>query len=88
VLAPGYPQVAEVDCGEGEQPTTGRSARSVWWQKGLRYKHRSYVFMWRTERDWTRDCRQFLLKLKDGSVHRAEFRFVRSWWSLWPRWDD
>jgi hypothetical protein len=88
VLAPGYPQVAEVDCGEGEQPTTGRPARSVWWQKGLRFKHRSYVFMWRTERDWTRDCRQFLLKLNDGSVHRAEFRFVRNWWSLWPRWDD
>ena len=88
ILAPGYPQVAEVDCGEGEQPTTGRAARSVWWQKGLRYKHRSYVFMWRTERDWTRDCRQFLIKLNDGSVHRAEFRFVRSWWGLWPRWDD
>lgn len=88
VLAPGYPQVAEVDCGAGEEPTSGRPARSVWWQKGLRFKHRSYVFMWRTERDWTRDCRQFVIKLKDGSVHRAEFRFVRSWWGLWPRWDD
>ena len=88
VLAPGYPQVAEVDCGAGEEPTSGRPARSVWWQKGLRFKHRSYVFMWRTERDWTRGCRQFVIKLKDGSVHRAEFRFVRSWWGLWPRWDD
>ena len=44
--------------------------------------------MWRTERDWTRNCRQFLIELKDGSVHRAEFRFVRSWWGLWSRWDD
>jgi hypothetical protein len=88
VLAPGYPQVAEVECGEGEQPISGRPARSTGWQKGLRFKHRSYVFMWRTERDWTRGCRQFLIKLKDGSVHRAEFRFVRGWWALWPRWDD
>ena len=56
--------------------------------KGLRFRQRSYIFMWRTERDWTRDCRQFLIQLKDGSVHRAEFRFVRSWWGLWPRWDD
>jgi hypothetical protein len=88
VLAPGYPQVAQVECGEGEQPTSGRPARSVWWQKGVRFRHRSYIFMWRTERDWTRDCRQFLIKLKDGSVHRAEFRFVRSWWGLWPRWND
>ena len=88
VLAPGYPQVAEVECGAGEEPTSGRPARSVWWQKGLRYKHRSYIFMWRTDRDWTRGCRQFLIKLKDGSIHRAEFKFVRSWWDLWPRDDD
>ena len=88
VLAPGYPQVAEVDCGAGEEPTSGRPARSVWWQKGLRYKHRSYIFMWRTDRDWTRGCRQFLIQLKDGSVHRAEFKFVRSWWDLWPREHD
>jgi hypothetical protein len=88
VLAPGYPQVAEVDCGEGEQPTSGRPARSAGWQKGLRFRNRNYLFMWRTDRAWTRDCRQFLIKLMDGSVHRAEFRFVRSWWGLWPRWDD
>jgi hypothetical protein len=88
VLAPGYPQVAEVECGAGEEPTGGRPARSVWWQKGLRYKHRSYIFMWRTDRDWTRGCRQFLIQLKDGSVHRAEFKFVRSWWDLWPREND
>jgi hypothetical protein len=88
VLAPGYPQVAEVECGAGEEPTSGRPARSVWWQKGLRYKHRNYIFMWRTDRDWTRGCRQFLLQLKDGSIHRAEFKFVRSWWDLWPRDDD
>ena len=88
VLAPGYPQVARVDCGAGEEPASGRPARSVSWQKGLRYRHRSYVFMWRTDRDWAGDCLQFLIKLKDGSVHRAEFKFVRSWWGIWPRWDD
>jgi hypothetical protein len=88
VLAPGYPQVAEVECGAGEQPGAGRPARSVGWQKGLRYRHRAYMFMWRTERDWTHGCHQFLLKLTDGSVHRAEFKFVRRWWDLWDRWDD
>ena len=88
VLAPGYPQVAEVECGAGEQPLSGRPARSVGWHKGLRFRYRTYIFMWRTERDWSRGCRQFLLKLQDGSVHRAEFKFVRSWWGLWPHWDD
>jgi hypothetical protein len=88
VLAPGYPQVAKVDCGAGEQPVGGRPARTVSWQRGLRYRQHSYIFMWRTERDWIRDCRQFLIELKDGSLHRAEFRFVRSWWGRWSRWDD
>jgi hypothetical protein len=88
VLAPGYPQVAVVDCAAGEQPFTGRPARSVSWHKRLRYRHPNYVFKWRTERDWSGDCRQFLLKLKDGSVHRAEFRFVHPWWGRWHRWDD
>jgi Bacterial pre-peptidase C-terminal domain len=88
VLAAGYPQVARVECGAGEEPTSGRPARSASWQKGLRYKHRSYVFMWRTDRDWAGDCLQFIIKLKDGSLHRAEFKFVRSWWGLWPHWDD
>jgi hypothetical protein len=88
VLAPGYPQVAKVDCGAGEEPRGGRPARSVSWHKRLRYRQHSYIFMWRTERDWSRDCRQFLIELKDGSLHRAEFRFVRGWWGRWPGWDD
>jgi hypothetical protein len=78
VLSPGYPQVAEVECGAGEQPEGGSPARSEWWRKGLRYSDGEYSYLWRTQRDWAGGCRQFLLKLKDGPVHRAEFRFVRS----------
>jgi hypothetical protein len=77
VLAPGYPQVAKVDCGAGAEPEDGRRARSASWPRGLRYKRRSYVFYWRTDRDWAGECRQFLVKLKGGSVHRAEFKFAR-----------
>ncbi len=77
VLAAGYPQVAEVECGAGEQPSSGTPARSVRWQPGLRFRQRAYQYTWRTERAWADGCRQFLLKLKDGSVQRAEFRFVR-----------
>ena len=85
ILAPGYPQVAEVECGEGETPAGGEPARSPWWRKGLRYKPRRdrYVFWWRTERHWAGECRQFVMKLSDGSVHRAEFHFVKRWRELW-----
>jgi hypothetical protein len=85
VLADGYPQVAEVECGAGESPETGAPARSAW-RRGLRYRPSSdhYVYWWKTKSRWAGKCRQFLLKLNDGSLHRAEFRFTRSgWWSSW-----
>jgi Bacterial pre-peptidase C-terminal domain len=85
VLADGYPQVAEVRCRAGETPDSGTPARSAW-RKGLRYRSRKdrYVYWWKTKREWAGSCRQFLLKLDDGSLHRAEFRFTRSHpWSMW-----
>jgi hypothetical protein len=33
--------------------------------------------VWKTDRRWAGTCRQFMLKLKDGTVKRADFRFVR-----------
>jgi hypothetical protein len=85
VLADGYPQVAEVECGAGEAPESGAPARSVW-RRGLRYSpsRERYEYWWKTKYRWAGTCRQFLLKLDDGSLHRAEFRFTRSgWWSMW-----
>jgi hypothetical protein len=34
-----------------------------------------YVFMWKTERAWVGTCRQLVLRLRDGSEHRANVRF-------------
>lgn len=35
----------------------------------------SYDLLWKTDRRWDRSCRQLLVKLDDGTVHRAHFRF-------------
>ena len=77
VLAPGSPQVAEVECGAGAQPAAGAPARLVGDRPPLRWSRRarSYLLLWKTRRSWAGGCRQFLLGLADGSVHRAEFRF-------------
>lgn len=34
-----------------------------------------YVYVWKTESSWAGTCRQFVLQLNDGTVHRANFRF-------------
>jgi hypothetical protein len=33
--------------------------------------------MWKTERKWAGSCREFVLKLDDGSVHVAQFEFTK-----------
>jgi pimeloyl-ACP methyl ester carboxylesterase len=33
-----------------------------------------YIYVWKTEQGWAGTCRQFVIQLKDGTVHRANFR--------------
>jgi hypothetical protein len=33
--------------------------------------------VWKTERKWMGTCREFVLKLDDGSVHVAQFQFTK-----------
>jgi hypothetical protein len=77
VLADGYPQVAQVECGAGEEPDHGEPA-GAGGRPELVYRARSdrYRFLWRTERSWAGGCRQLILKLDDGLVRRAEFAFL------------
>ncbi|MEA2332319.1 MAG: hypothetical protein QOH58_2457 [Thermoleophilaceae bacterium] len=75
VIAEGWPQVAEIECGSGAEADTGAPAR----RSALVYSSRwqRYGFYWKTDRRWAGSCRQLLLKLSDGSVKRADFRFAR-----------
>jgi hypothetical protein len=78
VVEDGWPQVAEVDCDFTEEPESGEPARHPRWFKELVYRKRKqrYVFLWKTDRDWAGTCRQFMLRLKDGTVKRADFEFL------------
>ena len=71
VIEEGWPRVAEVECGSGAAADDGAGARV----SKLRYRSGKYWLWWKTERRWKGSCRQFLLKLDDGTVQRAEFRF-------------
>jgi hypothetical protein len=81
VIEDGWPQVAVVGCDFTEEPEAGEPTRHPRWFRELVYRRRKqrYVYLWRTERRWAGTCRQFMLKLKDGTVRRADFKFVRGW---------
>ncbi len=78
VLADGFPRSAEVDCGADADPDTAEPTRSPWWWRRWwdgPLHHRSgrttYTYLWKTDRDWAGSCRQLIVKLSDGSLHRA-----------------
>ena len=34
-----------------------------------------YIYVWKTEQSWAGTCRQLVVQLNDGSIHRANFKF-------------
>jgi len=73
VIAAGYPQSIEVSCDSfGEQiagsPTTATP-------QGLTFSAGRYRYPWKTSSDWRDTCRQLIVKLIDGTYHRANFDF-------------
>jgi hypothetical protein len=79
-VASGYPKVAPVACGSGAQPAGNERARGSWKRvsaKSSKHGRSTYLFLWKTDKRWTGSCRQFVLKLDDGTFHRVELQFVR-----------
>lgn len=75
VIEETYPRSQQVPCDaaapvDGIEETTSANAG------GLTYDAVSdeYTYVWKTEKAWT-GCRQLVLKLDDGTVHRANFSF-------------
>jgi hypothetical protein len=36
-----------------------------------------YVYVWKTDKTWAGTCRQLIVKLVDGTVHTANFKFMK-----------
>lgn len=76
IFASGFPKSERIECSGGasldnveETMTAGSS--------GLSYDPSTdlYRYTWKTEKAWAGTCRQLVLKLADGAVHRASFSF-------------
>ena len=72
VLAAGYPKVK--GCSAGDETLVSTSAAQG---QDFRYQTTGsqYVYVWKTEREWRSSCREFVLRLADGTEHRATFLF-------------
>lgn len=75
VIEETYPRSEQVPC-DAADPVDGIEETTSANTGGLTYNGVSdeYTYVWKTDRAWT-GCRQLVLKLDDGTVHRATFDF-------------
>lgn len=75
VVAGGYPRSQAIAC-DSTAPVDGVDATASPGSSVLSYDAvlDRYQYNWKTAGTWT-GCRQFVLRLSDGTVHRANFRF-------------
>ena len=76
VLAEGHPRSQQVACDssaevDGIEETVGPG------DSALSYDGETdrYQYVWQTSDAWAGTCRQLVVKLRDGSAHRAVFKF-------------
>ena len=74
VLAAGSPTALPVDCATGAVLGAATPAAS---KRGLTYSKATgtYSQQWTTDPAWAKTCRQLVVELNDGTVHRANFSF-------------
>lgn len=75
IFAAGYPSSALVTCGTTaenaieETVTAGSSSLSY------DASNDQYTYVWKTNQTWADTCRTLVLRLNDGTHHRANFKF-------------
>lgn len=74
IFESGYPMSQAVECSSNE-PVNGVDQTVSANSSGLKYDAASnqYSYVWKTDKSWAGQCRQLVLKLKDGNTYRAKF---------------
>jgi hypothetical protein len=76
VFAAGYPASAAARC-DSTNPVDAIEQTVTANASGLTYDADTgrYSYVWKTSSGWAGGCRQLAVKLTDGTVHRANFKF-------------
>ncbi|MCI4566705.1 HYR domain-containing protein [Lysobacter sp. CFH 32150] len=78
IFAQGYPRVVLMQCTSGaledviEETVTAGSSTLTYDAAA-----QQYIYVWKSDKLWAGSCRQLQLKLADGTVHAANFKFTK-----------
>lgn len=74
IFAPNNPYSVAINCSTTD-PAADITETLTAGGSSLSYSPDQYSYVWKTESSWAGTCRQLVVKLNDGSVHRANFKF-------------
>jgi uncharacterized repeat protein (TIGR01451 family) len=76
IFAPNSPSSGLIICNSSD-PATDLTDTVTAGGSSLSYDASTdqYVYVWKTESSWAGTCRQLVVTLNDGSIHRANFKF-------------
>jgi hypothetical protein len=79
ILAADWPKSKRLDCRTGALSAKGRTRTQPLGGAGLTYDSGTgvYTYTWQTAAGWAATCREFQMRLTDGSYHVARFKFRR-----------
>ena len=78
IFAEAYPKAQRIDCDTSASTDTLEDTLGAG-STGLSYDPTTdqYTYVWKTDKKWANICRQIVIKLKDGSEHKATFKFTK-----------
>jgi hypothetical protein len=76
IFAPGFPASGTITCDANATPvevteTTTAGSSSLSYDAATD----QYIYVWKTESSWAGTCRQLVIQLQNGCVHRVNFKF-------------
>ena len=73
----GAPQTASIPCNASNSDVLEEYGTAT--VSGLKYDAAAgqYIYNWKTQSTWSGTCRQLIVKLDDGTSHRANFSFFK-----------
>ena len=76
IFAPGSPSSGPIACNSGD-PAVDLEETVTAGGSSLSYNPVTdqYIYVWKTDASWAGTCRQLVVQLNDGSIHRANFKF-------------
>ncbi|HYE16105.1 MAG TPA: PxKF domain-containing protein, partial [Pyrinomonadaceae bacterium] len=78
IFTPGWPVSGVVACDSSEEPAVAEpTLQGTTNTPSYHTVNNRYKYLWKTRAAWAGTCRQFVMRLKDGSTHRANFKFTK-----------